>query len=67
MIDATGRLREGRKLEPWPVYGGWVVVWSQWVRDERGWDQETDQVSPAVYPTEAECQAAIKLMRARAL
>jgi hypothetical protein len=33
------------KLEPWPVFGGWIVVNARWVRHPReGWDQEHELI-----------------------
>jgi hypothetical protein len=48
------------KLVPWTVHGGWRVALARWVHDGEDWDQEHDWTDDAtIYPTEAECRAAI--------
>jgi len=52
-------------LQPWPVFGGFriarVGMWTLAGRDaDQGWDQDYEFVGKRVWPTEAECQAAIE-------
>jgi hypothetical protein len=55
------------ELVPWPVYGGYKIGFSRWVRDpERGWDQEWQPLGDRVYATEGEALAAIAVVRAQA-
>ena len=51
-----------RAPEPHTVFGGWRMAYTDWVRDEDGWDcdYDFDGLPTTVFATEAECLAAIE-------
>ncbi len=51
-----------RAPEPHTVYGGFRMAFTDWVRDEDGWDCDFDfdGLPTTVFATEADCLAAIQ-------